>query len=714
MTPLSLRTKFEVLASSALLSLGILAGASMADSANAPKYALSLLSGAATSGIGLVIYRVVAGKEGLLRLEIGRLEGEIQASTHRLEEATIERDKFLSAYNDLQSKVSGLQETIDTQNWDLQLATSDRDDWQFSANQAFQATQTLKQQLESQKTAHEQAIASLKKQHGEELHKQVKAKSVAIANRLYGNYEQKRQIELAETITTLTENNNLQVAQYQARISELNAEIEQASQNLALLSEEKRQLADALESLHRQDLPDIRHTFEREWSDNDRRLQMAIEQLQRQYQQAIQPDRFAGIRESARRGNLVIDYFLEQGIYLDARWIDRGQKEDSLYLHYRDLQRNPDILDQLNSLENLRWLQQKMALLADPKFSLDSERVLFVAKLVHSRVKVDAKEIEREVKSASRFLELVKNWRRVRVTGGSESGKSPTAENLACAIAMQNPEYSLFLHNPADISRKNYWSIPAVSTSHKESAAALKHLASMVVGDEPDVKEIHVFDEVDNTMSSEAGASTSIKQIAKQASHKNVGIILVGQNANASNYKGFDRSDFNNLISVHIGNNAFDAIENTNQLSSSEQQKLKATAEKIRDYYDDLNKDFDSETEPEKLYRWAIVFLPGKSPFFVELPMFGKYQYSDIVRNNTENFLSGEALTVCHSPKLEPLKNNAVVSAVISPVACPACGCEELSKNGYTDKAKRNQRYVCKSCGNRFKDTDLAEKAGNS
>jgi hypothetical protein len=193
-----------------------------------------------------------------------------------------------------------------------------------------------------------------------------------------------RPTEYDKAVQDLKEAQDIVLGQHQARIVELGVKIEQIQTELDETAIERDKLAATLEELHRQDLPEIKTVFEREWSDNDRMLQARIEDLQEKYREAIEPDKFGGIRESAARGNAIIHYFLEQGIVLDGRWIDRGVKEDVLWLSYRDFQKTPDFLDGLNVYENLRWMEEKMGLLAEPKFSFDLERLLVSIKLVHS------------------------------------------------------------------------------------------------------------------------------------------------------------------------------------------------------------------------------------------------------------------------------------------------------------------------------------------
>jgi hypothetical protein len=65
------------------------------------------------------------------------------------------------------------------------------------------------------------------------------------------------------------------------------------------------------------------------------------------------------------------------------------------------------------------------------------------------------------------------------LTGGSESGKSPTAENIAVCI-LQSRSGVAKLFNPQHNSSKNYWSIPVCGTSHNDSENGIAKLAKLV------------------------------------------------------------------------------------------------------------------------------------------------------------------------------------------------------------------------------------------
>jgi hypothetical protein len=131
---------------------------------------------------------------------------------------------------------------------------------------------------------------------------------------------------------------------------------------------------------------------------------------------------------------------------------------------------------------------------------------------------------------------------------------------LAVAILNHRPGIP-HLFNPQYDSVKNHWSIPTVGTSHKDSEKGIKALAEQVDlranGQQTrDEFELSIFDEIDSTMSHTKGKKAviggNVKFIIKQASHQNLGAIFIGQNANASEYPGMDRSDWNSAVNVTL------------------------------------------------------------------------------------------------------------------------------------------------------------------
>jgi hypothetical protein len=232
------------------------------------------------------------------------------------------------------------------------------------------------------------------------------------------------------------------------------------------------------------------------------------------------------------------------------------------------------------------------------------------------------------------------------------------------------------LFNPQHNSTKNYWTIPVAGETHQDSENGIAELAKKVdlrsSGKEArDSFELYIFDEIDSTMShthnKKSAIGSNVNFVIKQASHQNLGAIFIGQNANVSEYPGMDRSDWNSAVNIHIGANAYDAISNSNQFTSEEQVRLKATTDKLTGYCQSQNDELGLEKTNPNAYRFALVLEPGKSPYLIELPAFGKYTY-DLLPDNLKT----------------------------ANLACSDCGSTSIKRNG---KVGEKQRFKCLDCG---------------
>jgi hypothetical protein len=310
--------------------------------------------------------------------------------------------------------------------------------------------------------------------------------------------------------------------------------------------------------------------------------------------------------------------------------------------------------------------------LNSPKFD-QSDRASYFSLSIQTRhkQKSSAEDIAKLWLNADKFPQLARNWTRLRLTGGSESGKSPTAENIAVCILQGRPGTAK-LFNPQHNSSKNYWTVPVVGETHNDSERGIAELSKKVDlrsngSESRDIFELYIFDEIDSTMSHTHGKKSdignNIKFTIKQASHQNLGIICIGQNANVTNYPGLDRSDWNSAVNIHIGSNSYDAITNSNKFTSEEQLRLKTTADKLTEYCQGKNDELGLGRTHPQAYRFALVMEPSKSPYFIELLSFGKYTY-DLVSDR---------------------------STPTSELSCPGCGSTSVKRNG-------QQRYKCNDC----------------
>jgi predicted RNA-binding Zn-ribbon protein involved in translation (DUF1610 family) len=416
-------------------------------------------------------------------------------------------------------------------------------------------------------------------------------------------------------------------------------------------------------------------------------------------------------RTDMRIANIVIGYFERLGIILDRAGSDYRGYEATLEF-IPDRTGRLVLASELN--EHSERLQGLTHVLNKPEFKLDGETGLMTL-LVRwgNKPKADINDISKLWVPAAKFEQTVKGWSRVRLTGGSESGKSPTAENLAVAILKHRTGIPK-LYNPQYDSVKNYWTIPVVGTSHSDSEKGIASLATQV-----DLRanghqtrnefELSIFDEVDSTMSHTKGKKSviggNVNFIIKQASHQNLGAIFIGQNANVSEYPGMDRSDWNSAVNVHIGANAYDAITNSNRFTAEEVNKLKQTADKITDFCHDRNTELGLEKTDPQAYRFALVVEPNKKPYFIELPAFGTYTYDQLQQHQKAAPDVKTTTPDNTTQSLEGLKNGSSTGAALEPQSgyigsgCPSCHSTNRKKDG---KYQGRQRYQCKDCGRRY------------
>jgi predicted RNA-binding Zn-ribbon protein involved in translation (DUF1610 family) len=464
---------------------------------------------------------------------------------------------------------------------------------------------------------------------------------------------------------------------------------------------------------------DTTHQFalalEGQTQDDDKFVQgilARMQELEQKIHQLSKPITYPGAtRTDMRIANIVIAYFERYGIILDRAGSDyRG--------HEATLEFIPDrtgrlvLASELN--EHSERLQGLTHVINKPEFKLDAETGLMTLLVQWAKKpKSDVKDIDRLWVSAVKFEQIVKGWSRVRLTGGSESGKSPTAENLAVAILKHRPGVPK-LYNPQYDSVKNHWSIPVVGTSHSDSEKGIASLAKQVDArangeGSKDVFELSIFDEVDSTMSHTKGKKSviggNVNFIIKQASHQNLGAIFIGQNANVSEYPGMDRSDWNSAVNVHLGANAYDAIQNSNRFTSDEVTKLKQTADKITEFCHDKNTELGLEKTDPQAYRFALVIEPNKKPYFIELPAFGTYTFDQLQQRQPSTPDVETATPDTSTQSLEALKSGISSASLLDIQSgyvgsgCPGCGSTNRVKAG---KYQGRQRYQCKECEKRY------------
>lgn len=407
----------------------------------------------------------------------------------------------------------------------------------------------------------------------------------------------------------------------------------------------------------------------------------------------------AATRVDMKVSNVISDYFERHGLIIDrAGSTFRDYEADLEFI--TDRTGRLVLASELN--KHSEALQALTHLINPIEFKLDPESGLMCLKAqFYKKPKTETSEadIARLWRSADCFEEIVKKWERVRITGGSKKGKSPTAQNIANVI-VKNRDAKVVLFNPQHNSVKNFWDFEATGKSHSDSEKGLKELANRVNEDAPNKQfELQVFDEVDSTFAQFKGKqsvlSGYIKSIIKQGSHNNLGVILIGQNANVKMFESFDRSDMNNLVILHLGANAFDAIQNNNRFSNDEQVELKGIANKLTAYCNSKNEALGFDDSHPNAYRFGLVLDGDKPPFFIEVPVFGKYSgnvkkapkssVSERQQTPDENGSNDHILTFSTANDETP--NSGIVttapnaSQTLKPL-CPGCNSDQVRSSG--------------------------------
>jgi hypothetical protein len=401
------------------------------------------------------------------------------------------------------------------------------------------------------------------------------------------------------------------------------------------------------------------------------------------------PLQFSGASSFATMANSVSMYYYNRYQFLlDA--LDWQETETGFKVIY-SLRRNPGLVETEITADNS--LEQTAAFCnalhgTEPKWEFNRQFSQLCLTVIHRHVVKLKNELPRGVKTADKFLQTVRNWRRVRITGGSESGKSPTSENLVCALTTLHNGVCDF-YDPMFDSVKNYRSISAKGRSHADSVQGLKEYQSRMQSIPSESFYIAWFDEIDTTLDENPKSASDLKAVLKQSSHKNCGLVITGQNANVRNLKGgFDRSDMNNFVCVHIGDNYRDAIANSH-LSESERSNLMKIGDALTDYCAVKNDEDGLDHTDPSAYRFALVLEPNKKGYFMILPEFGEYVWQE------------------PTDTIDPTDATAPIDTAVSIPKNPNCpSCEsETKKNGFLKNVTpRVQKWKCKNseCGREF------------
>lgn len=401
-----------------------------------------------------------------------------------------------------------------------------------------------------------------------------------------------------------------------------------------------------------------------------------LAQMQQSLTECSAPQKFEQIGDYARADTLIAELHRQTGHVLDASEItpvDDGCFEVALNVRDRKA-RGVSFVKSLTDLGDV--LMVDTACIEPLKFRFDAQnphRIL--VKLRYRKALVSAKSLP--WKGREQFAGLAGKWNRVRVTGGSESGKSPLAELIVGAMQQVKGAMSVSVAFPLPDSVKNNWTLQVTHSDGYKSVLACARETVAMLTTRPLHFHVSVLDECDTALKELRDLAGEVKELIKTGSHANVGVILLGQNANVKQWSGFDRSDFENIVNVHIGGNSYHALENSN-LSQDVKDKMKSQADTLTRHCESVNAGVE---EPDKLSRFALVIDPAKSPYFIELPTFGSivFDYS-------------KALASVVPPTI-PTSGG---------VKCTHCDSDKHKHNG--KYANGDDRYKCSSCGKAFRD----------
>jgi hypothetical protein len=403
--------------------------------------------------------------------------------------------------------------------------------------------------------------------------------------------------------------------------------------------------------------------------------QRELTETQAMLTQCRAPQMFDQIGDYARADKLIEQIYARTGAVLDASEItptDEGSFEVALNVRDRK-SRGEAFVKSLSDMGDV--LMVDVACIEPLRFRFDAQnphRIL--TKLRYRKAIASAKSLP--WKSAEQFIGIAGKWSRVRITGGSESGKSPLAELVVGAMQQVKGAMSVSVAFPLVDSVKNNWTLKLTHTGSYKAVFECARETVALMKSHPPQFHVSVLDECDTSLKEYRDLAGEVKELIKTGSHANVGVILLGQNANVKQWTGFDRSDFENIVNVHIGGNAYHALENSN-LSQAQKDKLKAQADTLTKHCEAVNAGID---EADKLTRFALVIDPTKTPYFIQLPVFGSITYDYRLEAKTPPTLESD-----------------------SGVQCKHCGGDSYKRNG--SYANGDARYKClsKGCGKAFR-----------
>lgn len=282
--------------------------------------------------------------------------------------------------------------------------------------------------------------------------------------------------------------------------------------------------------------------------------------------------------------------------------------------------------------KHLDPLQSYLGLGIRPELKVSNNTVTL--RVTYRRVEPTWKELTQFIRAdmssdgTDKTLDYLTRYQRFRVSGGSEAGKSPTAKNIALALA---DKYGVRprLSNPQSNSNKNYWGdgFDVEARTHPEQYDLILSVAQEVIdrGTRADRKgyRVYVFDELDSTVAyltvkELKKMKSAVMMIIKQASHQNICVLFLGQTSTANLLPGTTKSDWMSLVTVAIGATGYDAISKSSALTSKRKSELTERYEVMSRKAEKSNR---TNQDRATWIRPAVVFDPT-SVELVILPVF--------------------------------------------------------------------------------------------
>ncbi|AFY59256.1 hypothetical protein Riv7116_6944 (plasmid) [Rivularia sp. PCC 7116] len=403
-------------------------------------------------------------------------------------------------------------------------------------------------------------------------------------------------------------------------------------------------------------------------------------------------------------GNMIIDYFWKDGTnyYLDRSFMETDGYECKLYFQ---IDRNPRQIVESELNDKSEELQQFCRTLKPITFKYSGAKGLMVATVAlkeKPKTDVDKSTVQRICKPHEVFAAAVGSYERWRVTGGSQAGKSPTAQYIAEAITKySSKKVNVRLFNPQHGSKKDNWQYKAEGKNAEECLEGIKLLGEEIKNRQSKAKSTDLFDlflvdELDSIVE-EMGSGqvkSPLRYAIKQASHQDVGCIFIGQSSAANVVAGMTWSDWNSTAQLHLGDNAKGFIESRWKTENELREDYLKQFSMVRDYYERKNYEAGLTISDYGYFRFAFVAIPNQKPFFIEIPpfIFVPEDFQSVSTDDPLHEPLKKALSIAHA--------QADSETDCSPIAHQSSSTPKLQchKCKSTDIKTKGDRYVCGNC----------------